>query len=491
MTGDSAGTFTPSFERALEAVHLEADHCLGARGIDAVMARVQNEIIASGHVTTRVLVAPQNLNGGVLVLAVVPGRVRAIRFSAEPPRASLAAALPIRPGDLLNLRDIEQGLENLKRPPGADADIRIEPAAAEDATPGESDLVIDYRSPALVRLTLSADDGGSKATGRNQGGLTVSLNNPLGLSDLFYLNLGRDIGNGSGHRRGTRGANLHYSVPRGDWLASLNAGQMRYHQSVPGINQTYRYSGESRQAELTLSRLLYRDAVRKTTVTLSTWLKSSHNYIDDVEIEVQRRRMAGWQAALGHREFLGAAVLDVRLAWRQGTGAWQARPAPEEVSGEGTARSRLVIADAGLNLPFVLAGVPLRYSGTWRAQWNRTPLVPQERFSIGGRYTVRGFDGERVLLAERGWLLRNDLGLALGASGHELYLGLDHGEAGGASADLLVGRRLTGAALGLRGSLSEILGTLSYDLFAGAPLRKPEHFKTARTTAGFNLTWSF
>ncbi len=492
MAGELAETFAPSFLRALEMMHLEADQCLGARGIHVVMARVQNEIIAAGYVTTRLLVTPQDLKSGVLVLTVVPGRVRAIRFSAEPPaRVSLAAAVPVRPGDLLNLRDIEQGLENLKRPPGAEADIRIEPASAEGAAPGQSDLVIDYRPPALARLTLSADDGGAKATGKHQGGLTLSLDNPLGLSDLFYLNLSRDLGNGSGHRRGTRGTNLHYSVPHGYWLASVNAGQMRYHQSVPGINQTYRYSGESRQAELALSRLIHRDAVRKTTVTLSTWLRSSRNYIDDVEIGIQRRRMAGWQTALGHREFLGAAILDARLAWRQGTGAWGALHAPEEVSGEGTARSRLVSADATLNLPFALAGARLRYSGTWRAQWNRTALVPQDRFSIGGRYTVRGFDGESILLAERGWLVRNDLGLALGASRHELYLGLDHGEVGGASADLLVGRRLTGAVLGLRGVLDEIAGSLNYDFFIGEPLRKPKHFKTARTTAGFNLVWSF
>ncbi len=44
------------------------------------------------------------------------------------------------------------------------------------------------------------------------------------------------------------------------------------------------------------------------------------------------------------------------------------------------------------------------------------PLITQDRFSIGGRYTVRGFDGETTLIGERGWLLRNDLGLSLEAA---------------------------------------------------------------------------
>ena len=41
-------------------------------------------------------------------------------------------------------------------------------------------------------------------------------------------------------------------------------------------------------------------------------------------------------------------------------------------------------------------------------------LDAQDRFAIGGRYTVRGYDGEASLSAERGWLLRNDLSWAVG-----------------------------------------------------------------------------
>ena len=100
---------------------------------------------------------------------------------------------------------------------------------------------------------------------------------------------------------------------------------------------------------------------------------------------------------------------------------------------------------------------------------------------------MRGFDGESVLMAERGWLIRNDLGLALGDSGQEFYVGLDHGQVGGQSAKLLIGERLTGAVIGLRGSVKGV----SYDLFAGQPVRKPDGFKTASVTAGFNLSLSF
>ena len=56
-----------------------------------------------------------------------------------------------------------------------------------------------------------------------------------------------------------------------------------------------------------------------------------------------------------------------------------------------------------------------------------------------------------------------------------------------ASAQSLLGRSLTGAAAGLRGSR----GAISYDLFIGTPLRKPEGFKTATANVGFSLSASF
>lgn len=100
---------------------------------------------------------------------------------------------------------------------------------------------------------------------------------------------------------------------------------------------------------------------------------------------------------------------------------------------------------------------------------------------------MRGFDGELSLSAERGWLIRNDIGWQLDASGTQAYLGIDYGSVGGPSADQLLGKRLAGSVVGLRGRIKG----LSYDLFAGAPLSKPIGFRTARVTSGFNLNYSF
>ncbi len=488
------GPVARSFDWALDALAgpLADDspigRCLGAESVALLIKRVQNAVIARGYVTTRVLAGPQDLKSGVLTLTLIPGRIRNIRFTSESSlRGNLWTAVPAKPGDILNLRDVEQALENFKRVPTAEADIQIEPASGADAQPGQSDLVISYRQAMPFRVSVFADNSGSKATGKYQGGLTLSYDNWWTLNDLFYLSLNRDLGGGMDGARGSYGNTAHYSVPFGYWLLATTASNHRYYQSVAGANQTYIYRGTSSNADIKLSRLLYRDASRKTSAAVRAFKRTSNNYIDDTEIEVQRRVVGGFELSLNHREFMGAATLDTTLAYKRGTGAFNALPAPEETFGEGTARLELSTLDATLIAPFKALGQRFKYGGLLRAQVNHTPLTPQDRFAIGGRHTVRGFDGESSLSGDRGWLLRNEISVALGNSGQESYVGLDYGQVSGPSSEFLQGRSLTGMVLGLRGAIKN----LQYDIFVGRPVSKPTGFQTARVTAGFSVNYSF
>lgn len=492
------GDHASSWQWALAAAHEEqgggvdnaVGRCLGTDSIDIVMKRVQNAIIARGFVTTRILVAPQDLTTGTLTLTVVPGRIRQVRFAEGTSwRATAWNAVPIRRGDLLNLRDVEQALENFKRVPTAEADIQIVPAEGDDAMPGESDLVVVWKQRTVpLRLTTSLDDAGGKRTGKLQGSVTLSLDSPLLLNDLFYVNFNHDLFNGD--NKGTRAYTAHYSVPFGYALLSATASSSRYRQTVNVGPHDILYHGISENAEVRLAQLVYRDTTRKTSVYVRGWMRKSNNFIRDTEVAPQRARTGGWELGLTHREFLGPAIFDATVAYRRGTGAFGSLTAPEERLGQGTARMKLVTADASLNVPFKLAQQQLRYTANWRAQWNHTPLVMQDRFAIGGRYTVRGFDGERNLMGERGWIWRNDVSLALGSvlgERQELYAGVDFGQVAGASTHALKSDSLAGAVVGIRGGRQAV----SWDLFAGMPLHKPENLKTNAFTSGFRLSWSY
>ncbi len=258
-------------------------------------------------------------------------------------------------GDILNVRDIEQSLENLKRVPTAEANIEILPSSSEKAEVGDSDLKISYSQAFPFRLNLGLDDAGSKSTGKLQTSATLSIDNIFSANDLFYTSFTHSMkqkGDDNG-RRASKNLTLYYSVPFGYWQLAFSHTHHRYHQEVFGaFDKSYLYAGESDTDKLTFSYLLYRDAKRKTSLSGSLWPRQSQNYIDGSEIEVQKRRMAGWEAGFSHKEYFPTATLELSANFKRGTAARGALSAPEEDYGEGTSRPKIITASASLTKPF-------------------------------------------------------------------------------------------------------------------------------------------
>ncbi|EQA02713.1 hemolysin secretion/activation ShlB/FhaC/HecB family protein [Glaesserella parasuis SW114] len=456
------------------------------------MKQIQNRIIENGYVTTRIVTQPQDLRSGVLELTVIPGKVgnTLVTDSGDVPRFTRLQALTgltFSKGELLNVRDIEQSLENLKRVPTADANIEILP---NDTEIGVSDIKIRYQQAVPFRLNLALDDSGSTATGKYQATGTFSFDNIFSANDLFYTSFTHSLKSNDDDRgkRATKNLTFYYSIPFGYWTLSASQSYNRYHQEVFGaFDNNYLYSGESNNSQVSLSYMLYRDSKRKTSLSGGFWSRQSKNFIDNAEIDVQRRRMAGWEAGISHKEYTGDTTLELSLHYKRGTGARGAISAPEELWNEGTSRPKIINTSVSLTKPFSLGKQPWQYQTSLNTQWNKTPLIAQDRFSIGGRYTVRGFDGELTLSGERGLLWRNELAWNVNHKGHQLYLAIDTGRVSGLDKQSRLGNHLVGAALGVKGSVKK----LSYDLFVGKPVRKPEGFRTAKAVAGFQLSYHF
>lgn len=459
-----------------------AGWCIGHNGINLIVKRLSNRIIDEGYITTRVGIPEQDLSHGELKLVLVPGVIRTIRVVDSNQPGNWKTAFPVRPGNLLNLRDLEQGLEQMKRVPSQDVDINIVPGEA----PGESDIVLTVKRSKPWKITASADDSGATATGRLQGAVNFSYDNPLGLNDLFNIGINNVI-QGNNNQHGTRGDSLFYSVPWGYWTLALSGSTYHFHQTIKGLNQNFISSGDTTTAKTKLSRVIHRSQNSKTSLQLRIAKRYSKNYIEDVEIENQRRNTTAEEIGLIHRQYIGPAQIDLTLAHREGVpwfgGQEDAAGLPSDSP---TFRYRMQTLDIATILPFKLGSQPMRWLGAFRSQVTTSPLYATEFFSIGNRWTVRGFDGDQTLAAERGWYLRNEIEIPLAQSGQAIYAGIDHGEVGGPSAALLPGSRLTGAVLGLRGGGNGF----TYDIFVGAPVKRPDGFSST-TTSGFQLTYQY
>jgi hemolysin activation/secretion protein len=448
--------------------------CIGAQGVNLIARRLTQRILARGKVTTRAGIPEQTLTAGVLRLVIVAGKIERVAYADDAgPRTRWQTALPMRPGDTLDLSDLDQGLEQLKRVPSQDVEINIRPGDGE----GQSVVELRLRRTRPWRVSVSADDAGAKATGKLQGTLTASLDDALTLNDILSVTAQHDADFQPADHH-SWAVNGSWSVPWGYWTLGFSGGTSRYQQAVAGSAGAFTYRGRNTTADVKLERVVHRSQASKTGVSLSLGKRWARTYVNDVEIEVQRRDVTAATAGLTHRQTIGRVTLEAEVDVRRGL-PWLAHKQP------GTeAEYTIGIADASLTVPFSVLGLPLRYRNHSRYQYTRDRILVADQFSIGGRYTVRGFDGEQTLTAERGWYTRNELGATLPVVRQELYVAVDYGRVAGPSSAPLPGIILTGAAIGLRGGWR----VLSYDAFAGIPLRKPKGLTTAEPALGFMVT---
>jgi hemolysin activation/secretion protein len=357
---------------------------------------------------------------------------------------------------------------------------------------------VKWKQKFPIRVTLSADDSGSKWTGKNQGTAVISVDNPFRLSDAFYAYYSHDVGHkrdlkdratGEKWESGTKGYGFHYSIPFGSYAISYNFNHNQYAQAVSGYFTNYLYWGWSENHDLTLKRTLYRDGNRKTTGGIGAWIRSGRSYIDDAELTVQRRRMAGWHLEFNHTEYIGDATVNARVQHKRGTDFHRALKAPEEEFGEGTNKMRIVTAELSLSWPFRALDQAFSYSTQAHVQHNRTPVITQDRLSIGNRYTVRGFDGEMTLMAERGYYWRNELAWHY-AAGRQVYALWDFGHVSGPATKWLAGSDLEGYGIGARGQLIAG-GRLFYDIFTARPAKYPDAFPVKHSVVGAAISYSF
>ncbi|KVZ35096.1 hypothetical protein WL13_23970 [Burkholderia ubonensis] len=474
------------FAFAREWLEHYTGQCVGKQGLDVLVKELSQDILSRGYITTRVLLPEQDLSSGALKVSLIPGVIRRVHFADEKLRGTWKTAFPTRDDELLNLRDLEQGLEQMKRVSSQDVSMQIVPADV----PGESDVVLDVKRGKPWTVVASIDNSGTRATGKLQGNISLGIDNPLGLNDVFNVGASQDLEFGD-KRLGSHGWNAFYSIPWGYWTATLSAYTNTYYQQIAGVNQTFVASGNSKTFDFKLARVLARSQndVFGGYVRLSR--RFGQSFIEDTEIPQQRRNNTLIELGLTDRHYFGGAQFDGSLSYRQGVGGFGAQDDVLAAGGGPTYRYKMAVVDANLSAPFAIAQQPFRYVTTFHGQYTGNSLYYIDDVTIGSRYTVRGFDGETMLAAARGFYWRNELQMPIGQTGQALYAGLDYGHVWGPQPVALVGTQLAGAVIGVKGSVATRFGGYGYNLFAGTPVYKPSGFPTARVTVGFQVTAQF
>ncbi|WP_287878070.1 ShlB/FhaC/HecB family hemolysin secretion/activation protein [Aquitalea sp.] len=425
--------------------------CMNVPKLQSLVQDLTNQLIARGFVTSRVYLPEQNLKTGTLRLAVVPGRLGSIHLKDGSSDLSLRAAFPLTSGEILNVRALEQGLEQLSRARSQQATMEIVPGAED----GMSDVIITRQRGKPWTAAFSWDDSGQPSTGVQQGNATLGIDNVIGINDALSLSWSQELGQLTDPR--TRSDTLSWVLPWGNWTGMASYSESAYHQLIQGSNQLLVSSGHSRNTFLSLSRLIDRDQFSKTEIALQLTRKASRSFIADAEILNQRRDLTALGLELSHRRQWNSWQLDGALAYSRELGLWGAMPNTLAAQSGPSARAEIWTAHLNISSPFKLGQQNLRWSSEWRGQYSPNLLMGSEQFSIGSRYTVRGFN-TTSLTGQSGWVLRNELGWALlPPTSHgrtlDIFAGLDVGQVARQTGSSWDTNTLSGWAAGLRATL--------------------------------------
>ncbi len=338
------------FAFALEWLDHYKGQCIGKAGIDVLVKGLQQAILSRGYITTRALLPEQDLSSGTLRLALVPGVVRQVKLADPSMWGTWKSAFPTRSGDLLTLRDLEQGLEQMKSISSQDADMQIEPTD----TPGESDVVGTVKRRKPWTFVASVDNAGADATGKWQGNVSLGIDNPLGLNDIFTVGANQDLSFGN-KSLGSHGFNGSYSIPWGYWAATLSGNTNTYYQPIAGTGgDLFVASGNSQTATLRLARVISRGQNDVSGVWFQLSKRFGDSFMDDAAIPTQARNNTFIELGLTNRHYFGAAQFDGTLAYRQGVGGFGATPDP--YPNGPTYRFHMAVLDANLSVPFAIGG---------------------------------------------------------------------------------------------------------------------------------------
>ena len=448
---------------------------------------LQRKLLDRGFVTSQVYIPEQNVNSGTLQFMVLPGRVEDIRYSTSSAHGPWRTAFPVRPGDILNIRDVEQGLEQMKRVSSQSVTMKLLPGTSV----GTSIIELSIKQEKPVHGSISIDNSGLESTGVYQGSFTASLDQAFRANDTFTMSLSGDL-SGSSSIKGTRAASLNYVIPHGKDTFSVSFSKSRYHQTIQSNPYDFTYGGKSTTMKAKWNHVWSRTQREKRAFDISISTRHNHRFINDMELPVQALRTTSMELGISNRTYIGDATLYSRLGFQWGIGALGAQPehkASVAVGGP-TSRYHMWLVDVDYRKPFVMGHRPASFTSSFHGQWVQggKRVYSVDTINIGNRYSVYGFDGEYTLMGDSGWYIRNEVSSVIPRLNTEVYFGLDVGAVYGKSTESLVGKSIAGTALGIRGNYAS---GLMVDAFISTPLHKPAGYHTKKFYVGFTVGYRF
>jgi len=493
---EGADNLFKSEKKALTQPYL--DRCLNLNDIDALRTDIDRFYIEKGWIMSRAYLQPnQNIKQGTLQFRILEGKLDSMKLNQNDPAEirQLSTAFPDMLDQIIHIRDIEQGLDQMNRLVSNQATMSIEPAIDK---PGYSNILIQNTPTNRHRIYFGIDNLGSESTGRERARITANLDNLLSLNDNWYLSATDYIG-GEKDKQDSRSHSFIVSIPYGFWTYSLGSNQSEYNSAVDSGGVPFDTSGDSNNDSLKVSRIAHRDQNSKTTLSLTLTAKEPNSYLEDVRLDSSSPKLSVFDIGVNHFVRNPDAVWSFLVSYSRGLGILDAlEDGPDSANTIPKAQFERLGWDILLSQPINAWGSAWSYQGSWSGQVSSDPLFGSEQLAIGDLSSVRGFRDSPVS-GDSGFYFKNDINWDLSGTypalkNINLAAGLDLGYVVAKDNDIANSGTSHATLAGMALSVNQAISLsrrqhLFWSLTLGIPISAPAFVEQEGHVIYFNLDW--
>ena len=346
--------------------------------------------IDKGYVTSQVYFKPQKMNDGILKLHAIEGKISKI----TPQERYIKNAFLFQEGRFLNLRDLENSVETINKLKSNHATIKLIPG---DIT-GTTNIEIDNNVTNRVHGTIGLDNFGNETTGRVQGNLELNIDNLLGINDQLSIFLNSTDKHTS--IENSKGSGYQYSLPIGGKIfTSFRYRKNTYKQVIHASVTDYDSTGETSIYTLNLGYKLFHNKNNRINIGAFVSHYKSENYISDALIETSSYRLSKAGVNFDYLYQVPSFYSFLAFSYTKGN-KWFGVHNPTELN----ERFSLYTISLSLMKQFQ----PFKYTLNTHYQYTNYQLFSPDQVSIGGPYSVRGYQ-EEGLSGNTGYYARNEL----------------------------------------------------------------------------------
>lgn len=462
-----ASLITPDTQKRLVAPYI--NQCLSLDRINQLVRAISEWYVQRGYITSRAFLTEQNLSHGTLNITVLEGKLEAIHLQGASAR-QLNMAFPTRAGRILNLRDIEQGMEQINRLRTTPVQIEIIPSSQ----PGYSIVNLTSTPEFPLTLGLNMDNSGQRSTGIGQLSGSLVGNDLLGVADRWFVSGGRS--SAFSDWRDAQNFQAGVSVPYGYGLLDYSYSWSNYHSRFNANSFDWYSNGDNISNRLSGSWVLFRNGQIKTGLQLGLNHYVSHNWLNETLLQSSSRKLTSLQIGFNHTQKIAGGVATLNPMLSRGMPWFDAESDKGKSDDFPKAEFRKWSVSSSYQRPVTQK---MWWLSSFYAQWSPDRLYGSERLTIGGENSVRGYK-EQYLSGDVGGYLRNELNYSLftlPAIGEvSTTLALDGGWLQSDKQDRYAAGTLWGSSLGLGTRNAHV----STQLSLGIPVSYPNYLAPDR-----------